>query len=138
MNNISVTKQVVELEYKSAAELREIYNNLFPDTANCNAGKEHLIHKIAYRIQELAYGGLDELTKLALEEASSKNILVKTKHSNLVAGTKICKEYQGIMHQVEVISDGFEYQGKKWKSLSAIATKITGTKWNGPRFFNMR
>lgn len=137
MNNISVIKQVVELEYKSAAELREIYNNLFPDTANCNAGKEHLIHKIAYRLQELAYGGLDEATKLALE-AASKNILVKTKHEHLLAGTKICKEYQGIMHQIEVTKDGFEYNGKKWKSLSAIATKITGTKWNGPKFFNLR
>ena len=124
MNNISVTKQVVELEYKSAAELRGIYNNLFPDTANCNARKEHLIHKIAYLIQELAYGGLDELTKLALEEPVSKNIFVKTKHSNLVAGTKICKEYQGIMHQVEVISDGFEYQGKNGKVFLRLQQKL--------------
>ncbi len=137
---ISVTRQVVELEYKTAAELREIYNNLFPDsTANSNAGKEHLIHKIAYRLQELAYGGLDDSTKAALESAAkNKNIFVKARRERLVAGTKICKEHQGIMHHVEVTKDGFEYNGKKWKSLSAIATFITGTKWNGPRFFNMR
>jgi hypothetical protein len=139
MNKASVTRQVIELEYKTAAELREIYSNLFPDKTNANAGKEHLIHKIAYRIQELAYGGLDESTKLALEAAAkNKNIFVKAKHSDLIAGTKICKEYQGVVHQVEVTSSGFEYNGKKWKSLSAIATYITGTRWNGPRFFNLR
>jgi hypothetical protein len=135
----SVVRQIVELEYKSAAELREIYNNLFPDTANCNAGKEHLIHKIAYRLQELAFGGLDEATKAALEiAAKGKNIFTKSSHSDLLPGTKISREYDGINYQVEVLNDGFEYNGKKWKSLSAIATKITGTKWNGPRFFGMR
>jgi hypothetical protein len=56
----------------------------------------------------------------------------------LLPGTKICKEYNGSVYQVEVLKDGFEYNGQKWKSLSAIATKITGTKWNGPKFFGMR
>ncbi len=136
---ISVTRQVVELEYKSAAELREIYNNLFPNSAaNCNSGKEHLIHKIAYRLQELAYGGLDESTKAALEEAAEgKNVFSRLK-SNLVIGTQISREHNGVVHEVEVIKDGFEYNGKKWNSLSAIATKITGTRWNGPRFFGLR
>lgn len=139
MNNSSVIKQVVELEFKSSAELRDIYNNLFPDKANGNANKEHLIHKIAYRIQELAYGGLDEQTKSSLEAiANDKNFFKKLKFSDLAPGTKICKEYRGIMHEVEVKSDGFEYDGRKWSSLSAIANKITGTKWNGPKFFNLR
>jgi hypothetical protein len=135
----SVTRQVVELDYKSASELREIYNNLFPDKANGNAGKEHLIHKIAYRLQELAYGGLDEPTKAALEAAAkNKNVFAKYGHSDLVPGTKIHREHNGIIHEVEVVSNGFEYSGKKWSSLSAIATKITGTKWSGPKFFGMR
>ena len=139
MNNMSVVKQVVELEYMTSAELRKVYNNLFSDNANCNASKEHLIHKVAYRIQELAYGGLSESTKVALEiAAKSKNIFMKAQHSDLLAGTKISREYNGIMHEVEVLKDGFEFNGKKWKSLSAIATKITGTKWNGPKFFGMR
>jgi hypothetical protein len=136
----STLRQVVELKYKTASELREIYNNLFPDSsANSNAGKEHLIHKIAYRIQELAFGGLDDTTKAALEiAAKGKSIFTKSGHSDLLPGTKIHREYDGIMYEVEVLNDGFEYNGKKWKSLSAIATKITGTKWNGPRFFGLR
>ncbi len=42
------------------------------------------------------------------------------------------------MHEVEVAKDGFEYNGQKWSSLSAIATKITGTKWSGPKFFGLK
>lgn len=139
MNNTSIVRQVVELEYMTSAELRQVYNNLFTDKANSNANKDHLIHKIAYRIQELAYGGLDEQTKSTLEAvAKDKNFIKKLKCSDLIPGTKICKEYKNIMHEVEVKADGFEYNGIKWSSLSAIATKITGTKWNGPKFFNLR
>ena len=137
--NSSFNSPVIELEYKSAAELREIYSSLFNDAVNYNAGKEHLIHKIAYRIQELAYGGLDESTKASLEiAAKGKNIFTKSGHSDLLPGTKIHREYGSIMHEVEITKDGFEYNGQKWKSLSAIATKITGTKWSGPKFFGMR
>ena len=136
---ISVTRQVVELKYKSIAELRIIYNNLFAESCSPYANKEQLVPKIAYRIQELAFGGLDEQTKNKLESIAKNGLgTIKSKHCDLLAGTKICKEYNGIVHQIEVLKDGFEYSGKKWKSLSAIATNITGTKWNGPKFFGMR
>jgi hypothetical protein len=88
-------------------------------------------------LQELAFGGLDVKTKSTLESIAKDGVR-KTKYSDLLVGTKICREYNGIMHQIEVLKDGFEYCGKKWKSLSAIATNITGTKWNGPKFFGMR
>ncbi len=135
----SIVRQVLELENKSAADLRKIYNNLFEEKATSMANKEQMRHKIAYRLQELSIGGLDDKTKAKLESiAKGSTVISKTKHSDLLAGTKICREYNDIMHQVEVKSDGFEYQGQKWNSLSAIATKITGTKWNGPKFFGMR
>ncbi len=76
-----------------------------------------------------------------MEVAAKGNILNKfTKygHSDLVPGTKIYREHNGITHEVEVVSDGFEYNGRKWKSLSSIANKITGTKWSGPKFFGLR
>ena len=137
--NKSVIRQVLELENKSSAELRKIYNNIFPEKCAENANKDHLRPKIAYRLQELAFGGLDESTKSKLEiAAKGKSIARQAKHSDLLAGTKICKEYNDTLHQVEVTKDGFEYNGQKWSSLSAIATKITGTKWNGPKFFGMR
>ena len=135
--NISVIRQVVELETKTSAELREQYNNLFKENCAQNAQKEYLRPRVAYRLQELAFGGLDVKTKSTLESIAKDGVR-KTKYSDLLVGTKICREYNGIMHQIEVLKDGFEYFGKKWKSLSAIATNITGTKWNGPKFFGMR
>jgi hypothetical protein len=138
-DNMTVIRQIIELENKSPAEIRAIYNNLFQDRCLSNAKKEYLRPKIAYRLQELALGGLDEQTKAKLGSiAKDGSMLNKTKHSDLLAGTKICREYNGVDHQVEVKSDGFEYNGQKWSSLSAIATKITGTKWSGPKFFGMR
>jgi hypothetical protein len=135
----SVVRQIVELEHKSANELREIYNNLFPDSANCNVAKELLRPKIAYRLQELAFGGLSNQTKAKLEAfAKGAPAIIKNKHSELLPGTKICREHNGIMHEVEVTKDGFAYNGQKWNSLSAIATKITGTKWSGPKFFGLK
>lgn len=135
---ISTLRQIVELERKSASELRKIYKNLFNMEAASNANKDMLIPKIAYRIQELALGGISDKAKHRLEALAKGNIKETAKHSDLLPGTKICKEHNGIMHQVEILKDGFEYNGQKWKSLSAIATKITGTKWSGPKFFGMR
>ncbi|MCT4635382.1 MAG: DUF2924 domain-containing protein [Rickettsiales bacterium] len=137
--NISMVKQVLELERMTAVELRKVYNNLFSVPCTGTANKEQLIPKLAYKIQELALGGLKESTKAKLDSIAKNSMTgVKNKHCDLLPGTKICKEYDGTIHQVEVLKDGFEYNGQKWKSLSAIATKITGTKWNGPKFFGMR
>ena len=133
-----MVRQVLELERMTAAELRKVYNNLFELSCSDNANKEQLIPKIAYRIQESAFGGLSQSTKAKLDLIAKAEGTTLNKHCNLLTGTKICKEYNGIMHSIEVLKDGFEYNGQKWKSLSAIATKITGTKWNGPKFFNLR
>ncbi len=53
-------------------------------------------------------------------------------------GTKIIKEYRGANHEILVVPDGFSYAGEVYKSISAVAMKITGTKWNGVKFFNLR
>ena len=139
-DNITIIRQVLELESKSSVELRKIYNNIFTEKCAENSSKDQLRPKIAYRLQELALGGLDEQTKAKLGSIAKGGIITasKSKHSDLLVGTKICKEYNNVDHQVEVIKDGFEYNGQKWNSLSAIATKITGTKWNGPKFFGLR
>jgi hypothetical protein len=55
-----------------------------------------------------------------------------------VAGTRLIREYQGVEHCATVLADGFEYQGRPYKSLSAIARAITGTRWNGWVFFGIR
>jgi len=135
----SIIRQIIELESKSASDLRQIYNEIMPKKCAANTNKEFLRPRIAYRLQELAFGTLDDesidnLNKIA--NGTSTSILKK--HTDLLPGTKICREWQGVIHQVEVLKDSFEYDGKKWKSLSAIARKITGTRWNGPKFFKLQ
>lgn len=132
----SITRQIIDLQNKSSVEMRSLYRSLFDDPLPYNASHLNLRSKIAYRMQELAMGGLNENDKLRLENLGDKKS--EAKHSNLIAGTKIQKNWNGVVYEVEVLDDGFEFQGQRFKTLSPIAFKITGTRWNGPKFFNLR
>lgn len=132
----SITRQIINLQNKSSTEMRSLYRSLFDDPLPYNASHLNLRSKIAYKIQELAIGGLNEEDKIRLGNLANKKGRIKS--GSLIEGTKIQKNWNGIVYEVEVLSDGFEFQGQKFKSLSPIALKITGTKWNGPKFFNMR
>ena len=89
-------------------------------------------------MQELEYGGLPQDIKNRLYDAANGK---KPKRKQLVtrpvAGTKLIREYNGQEHHVTVLAKGFEYQGTIYKSLSGIAFKITGTRWNGNAFFGL-
>jgi hypothetical protein len=135
----TIIRQVIELESKSAAEIRQIYNEIMSKKCAANANKEYLRPRVAYRLQELAFGSLGEETRAKLLKiAGGISINTLRHHSDLIAGTKICREWGGAIHEVEVLKDCFEYQGQKFKSLSSIARKITGTRWNGPKFFKLK
>jgi hypothetical protein len=136
----SIIRQIIDLENKEIPELRKLYNEIMPKQCAANAGREYLRPRIAYRLQELVFGGMSEeckekLYKIAGGKTSSDSL--KTAQ-DLIVGTKICREWNGAMHEVEVLKDCYGYQGQKFKSLSSIAKKITGTKWNGPKFFKLR
>jgi Protein of unknown function (DUF2924) len=99
---------------------------------------------LAYRIQELAYGGLKPVTVTRLETLGEKldggNITLRRIRADdrPIAGTRLVREYQGVEHVVTVLADGFDYEGRPYRSLSAIARAITGTRWNGWTFFGLR
>src|SRR6266404_3517850 len=99
---------------------------------------------LAYRIQELAYGGLsretlERLRAMAKQYATRDAAERKARPlQRPIAGTKLIREYQGIEHCVTVRADDFEYMGRPYKSLSSIAREITGTKWNGLVFFGLK
>jgi hypothetical protein len=99
--------------------------------------KDIVARMIAYRIQEEAFGGLDKETIKLLDRLARGD---KTNELNrrLKPGTVLVREYQGERHTVTVVPDGFLWQDKTYSSLSTIAQLITGTKWNGPRFFGLR
>lgn len=89
---------------------------------------------IAWRLQTRAYGGLSEDVKIALRRKG----VVKSEGLELGEGAKLTRIWLGRKVEVVVEADGFSWDGKRFKSLSAVARAITGTRWNGPRFFGLR
>ena len=139
----SVLAQLAALPSKTTPELKQLWRDLF-DREPPPYNKPFLVKRLAYRIQELAYGGLSARAEAKLdrliadEEARLNGKLAKRKGDRPIAGTRLIREWQGVEHTATVLDDGFEYQGRRYKSLSAIARAITGTRWNGPLWFGRR
>lgn len=97
----------------------------------------------AYQAQVEGYGGLSTKTRRALREAltDSKKPAVakqaKTKSNDLKPGVRLVREWSGRSHSVDVVEGGFVWEGRVYKSLSAVARRITGARWSGPRFFGL-
>jgi hypothetical protein len=143
----SILRQLAELDDLPTAELKERWRILYakePPRFN----RQFLIKRLAYRIQEIAHGGVtDELRDRmdqVLDENGYNELGVKLGGGSAgtvdrpVAGTVLTREYGGEKHEVVVLAKGFEYRGKPYRSLSAIARAITGTRWNGLIFFGLR
>jgi Protein of unknown function (DUF2924) len=129
------------LEQLSRAELRTLWTAVLAEKPPPSLGRDILALGIAYARQELRYGGLSrpvakELDRL-LARALGDTPELPTKPLPR-AGTILVREWQGITHHVTVTDDGFLWNGKPHQSLSSIARAITGTTWNGPRFFGLR
>ena len=118
------------------AQWREVF-----ETEPPRRNRGYLESRIAYRIQELEHGGLAPATVARLEalgeslDGGDATVRKRRVDDRPVAGTRLIREYQGVERCGTVLVDGFEYQGRPYKSLSAIARAITGTRWNGPLFF---
>jgi hypothetical protein len=105
-------------------------------------GPDLLRRSIAQRIQEKAYGGLsrpaqrllDQMIKAFAARPNGKIVVPR----RIKAGSVLVREWKGKSHRVTVLADGFVYDGKTFGNLSEIAGLITGTRWNGPRFFGLR
>lgn len=137
----SVLAQLATLKTAPIGRLKQSWRDLF-DSEPPPYNRRFLEHRLAYRIQELAYGGLkpetvERLDALAdeLEGKLSKRRRVENRP---IAGTRLIREWKGVEHHVTVRTEDFEYQGRPYKSLSSIARVITGTRWNGPVFFGFR
>ncbi len=123
--------------------LKQRWRALF-DTEPPAFNRRFLESRLAYRVQELAYGGLKPEAVARLEALGEQldggNVTVRRKRADdrPIAGTRLIREWQGNEHCVTVRVDGYEYQGRPYKSLSAVARAITGTRWNGWVFFGIR
>jgi len=107
--------------------------------------RRYLESRLAYRIQELAYGGLKSEAIRRLERLGEEldggdraKRSIRPDRDRPITGTRLLREWQGVEQIVTVTADGFEWQGRPYKSLSAIAHAITGTRWNGWVFFGLK
>ena len=120
-------------------ELKKLWRELFNETAP-RKKRGYLIPRLAWRIQELAYGGLSDTSQDRINRLMRGKEQLKPSSNRVkrpAVGTKLIREYQGVEHHVTVTRNGFEYQGRTFRSLSHIAREITGTRWSGPLFFGL-
>jgi len=138
-----VLARLAALKTTPMPDLKKQWRDLF-ETEPPPYNRTFLETRLAYRIQELAYGGLKPQTRVrlaALAEQLGEEKTSRLKRGNgdrPVAGTQLIREWQGVEHVVTVVADGFEYEGRRYRSLSSVARAITGTQWNGPLFFGLR
>jgi hypothetical protein len=138
-----ILARLAALKAMSVNELKTEWQALF-DAPAPNNSRTFLESRLAYRIQELTYGGPDKQTRRLLDLLADEVEGTLTRKAqiadprNPVVGTKLIREWDGIAHTVTVLKDGFDWGGQRYKSLSAVARAITGTRWNGYRFFGLR
>lgn len=147
----SVLKQVANLNRMTYEELRTSYVTLHgkePPAYN----RQFIISRLAYRLQEIAYGGLSEQCRERMRQALKQDGFGDKCHDSEtrrkqrqerqrrdvpVAGTRLIRDWNGRRYEVIALDDGYEFEGRPYKSLTAIANAITGSHWNGRVFFGL-
>lgn len=137
----SVAARVAAIPHLSMSDLWALWDDYFDE----RPGHHHrtwLESRLAYKIQERAFGGLKPSLRKKLEDVGETGILPKSLRGDaqrLLPGTILTRIYADVEHRVLVrASNDFEYQGRRFKSLSAIAGHITGSHWSGPLFFGLK
>lgn len=135
-----LARKIATLTDLTAQQLRTEWRRLYRSHP-ARLSRDLLVRTIAYRMQELAYGGLSKRTQRRLialtRELQSNGGIASDPGPRVRPGVGLVREWRGRTHTVVVTEDGFEYAGKTYTSLSKIAQTITGAHWSGPRFFGL-
>ena len=137
----SVAAQIANLACRPMSELWTLWDRYFqsrPEYPN----RTHVESRIAYKLQEEAFGGLSPVIKQRLEAIGANHSKIKLRarprEFHFAPGTMLVREWGEREHQVTVTADGlFEYEGRHFSSLTAVARHITGSHWSGPLFFGL-
>lgn len=149
---MTILEQILALKEMPVSELQVRYSELFDGKKATSNNRTYLWQRIAYRIQELEYGGLPEgvynkvkelveefdpiNNKTLRPEIANKQLITRDRRLP-IPGTIITKNYKGTEIRVKVLEKGFEYNGKYYKTICKLTTAITGSHWNGYSFFNL-
>lgn len=149
----TILSEILALKEMPVPELQKKYSEVFDGKKATSNNKTYLWQRIAYRIQELEYGSLPEEARDKAKELAQEYDPINNKalrHNNgankpyisrdrrlPILGTVITKNYKGTDIRVKILEKGFEYNGKVYRTLTAIAKEITGSHWNGYLFFQL-
>lgn len=147
----SVLRQVADLQNLTYEQLRDLWQTLNggqPPAYN----RKYIISRLAYRIQEIAYGGLSDDARKKMQDilkesglnadgcdspSRRKQRATRQRQNAPITGTRFVREWNGRQCEVTAVHNGFEFEGRIYRSLTAVAKAITGTHWNGRIFFGL-
>jgi hypothetical protein len=139
---IGCQEALARLPELDLGELRQQWRTLYKAAASPHLRRELLVRAVAYRMQEVASGGLRPRRQRQLRQIAQQSKETGAAHTppplELKPGTRLVREWRGRTHEVLVLEGGFFWQDTHYRSLSALARKITGTAWSGPLFFGLK
>ena len=140
----SIDVEIAHLRDLDVGALRARWHTVFGRPPSPHLPRHLLFRVLAYRLQADLFGDLDIESRRLLdgagspEDAGKRAVDPNRLTTDLRPGTVLAREWNGRMQRVAVLADGFAWNGKTYPSLSKVAQAITGTRWNGPRFFGLR
>ena len=143
LRDVTVCREALaRLPELALSELRQQWRALYKSEASPHLSRELLLRAVAYRLQEVALGGLRPERQCQLrhiaQQFNETEAIRRRARLELKSGTRLLRQWRGRSHEVLVLDDGFSWQGTHYPSLSAVARKITGTAWSGPLFFGLK
>ena len=133
---MNVRTELARLQTMELDELKNYWREVYgKDAPDC--GKVFLRKQLSFRVQELQYGGISETAQAVLVEAGNLPKL-KPNAGGILPGTRFERDWKGEIHVVVATATGFEYKNQNFRSLSGVAFAITGTQWNGKKFFGVK
>ena len=137
----SVAAQIADLAVRPMSEVWAVWDRYFPRRPDY-PNRSHVESRLAYKLQEQAFGGLAPETKLRLQAIGANHskikLRAKPREFEFAPGTILLREWGEREHRVTVTAEGlFECEGRSFRSLTAVARHITGTHWSGPLFFGL-
>ena len=136
-----IEAEIKRIQSMTIVELRALWRAKLNSEPPEAFGPDLLRRSIAQKLQEDAYGGLDRKTARLLNQLIAQSARANGKivvPRRIKPGAVLVRQWKGKSHRIMVLDDGFAFEGKPYDSLSEIARRITGTRWNGPRFFGLR
>jgi hypothetical protein len=135
---IALESEIAHLRALDLESLRARWRTSFGRRAPAHLPRHLLLRMLAYGLQAQALGELDPLTIRRLDRLDAGSPSAVAAAPNLRPGTLLVREWDGVLHRVMALEEGFAWNGATFRSLSQVARAITGTRWSGPRFFGLR